>query len=72
MKLGRNVVRTFVDYYKLTGYISTKPSSALLAAQNKDINAISNGTGKLSASSNRRNIVSRQSKTNNEKFSMDR
>ncbi|KAK2179284.1 hypothetical protein NP493_500g02014 [Ridgeia piscesae] len=30
MKLGRNVARTFLDYYKLLGYISTKPSSGLL------------------------------------------
>ena len=29
MKLGRNVARTFLDYYKLTGYISSKPSSGL-------------------------------------------
>ncbi len=29
MKLGRNMARTFLDYYKLTGYISTKPSSGL-------------------------------------------
>lgn len=29
MKLGRNLARTFLDYYKLTGYISTKPSSGL-------------------------------------------
>ncbi|KAK2150877.1 hypothetical protein LSH36_384g01074 [Paralvinella palmiformis] len=28
-KLGRNVARTFLDYYKYTGYISTKPSSGL-------------------------------------------
>ncbi|CAD5111938.1 DgyrCDS1200 [Dimorphilus gyrociliatus] len=28
-KLGRNVVRTFIDYYKSTGYIPTKPSSGL-------------------------------------------
>ena len=30
MKLGRNVARTFLDYYKLLGYISMKPSSGLL------------------------------------------
>ena len=29
MKLGRNLARTFLDYYKLLGYISTKPSSGL-------------------------------------------
>ena len=29
IKLGRNVARTFLDYYKFTGYISTKPSSGL-------------------------------------------
>ena len=29
MKLGRNMARTFLDYYKLLGYISTKPSSGL-------------------------------------------
>ncbi|KAI8786838.1 cytosolic carboxypeptidase 6 [Biomphalaria glabrata] len=29
MKLGRNVARTFLDYYKLVGYISIKPSSGL-------------------------------------------
>ena len=29
MKLGRNLARTFLDYYKMTGYISTKPSSSL-------------------------------------------
>lgn len=27
MKLGRNMARTFLDYYKLSGFISTKPSS---------------------------------------------
>ncbi|XP_059174977.1 cytosolic carboxypeptidase 6-like [Physella acuta] len=30
MKLGRNVARTFLDYYKLMGYISVKPSSSLV------------------------------------------
>ncbi|CAH1774105.1 unnamed protein product, partial [Owenia fusiformis] len=30
MKLGRNLARTFLDYYKLTGYISSKPSSSLV------------------------------------------
>lgn len=30
MKLGRNLARTFLDYYKLTGYISAKPSSSVL------------------------------------------
>ena len=30
MKLGRNVVRTFLDYYKLTGGISAKPSSSVV------------------------------------------
>ena len=29
MKLGRNMARTFLDYYKLTGYISSKPSSGM-------------------------------------------
>ncbi|KAF6031023.1 hypothetical protein EB796_010688 [Bugula neritina] len=29
MKLGRNVARTFLDYYKLVGYISAKPSAVL-------------------------------------------
>ena len=29
MKLGRNVARTFLDYYKLVGYISAKPSSSI-------------------------------------------
>ncbi|ELU12457.1 hypothetical protein CAPTEDRAFT_108910, partial [Capitella teleta] len=27
MKLGRNMARTFLDYYKLSGFISTKPNS---------------------------------------------
>ncbi|KAK7492935.1 hypothetical protein BaRGS_00015882 [Batillaria attramentaria] len=30
MKLGRNLARTFLDYYKMTGYISAKPSSTML------------------------------------------
>ena len=30
MKLGRNLARSFLDYYKLTGYISSKPSSGLV------------------------------------------
>jgi len=30
MKLGRNVARTFIDYYKLTGVISSKPSSSIV------------------------------------------
>ena len=30
MKLGRNMARTFLDYYKLVGVISTKPSSGLV------------------------------------------
>lgn len=30
MKLGRNLARTFLDYYKLTGFISSKPSSSSL------------------------------------------
>ena len=30
IKLGRNLARTFLDYYKLTGFISTKPSSGLM------------------------------------------
>ncbi|XP_076462552.1 cytosolic carboxypeptidase 6-like [Babylonia areolata] len=30
MKLGRNLARTFLDYYKLMGYISAKPSSSVL------------------------------------------
>ncbi|CAL1538014.1 unnamed protein product [Lymnaea stagnalis] len=30
MKLGRNVARTFLDYYKLMGYISVKPSSSII------------------------------------------
>ncbi|KAL8600695.1 hypothetical protein ACOMHN_057285 [Nucella lapillus] len=30
MKLGRNLARTFLDYYKLCGYISSKPSSSML------------------------------------------
>ena len=40
MKLGRNVARTFLDYYKLVGYISAKPSSSLnpKAAQQFDQN----------------------------------
>lgn len=29
LKLGRNLVRTFLDYYKLSGYVSSKPSSGL-------------------------------------------
>lgn len=29
MKLGRNVARTFLDYYKLMGFITSKPTSAL-------------------------------------------
>lgn len=29
MKLGRNVARTFLDFYKLVGYISAKPSSSI-------------------------------------------
>ena len=29
MKLGRNLARTFLDYYKLNGYVSSKPSSGL-------------------------------------------
>ena len=29
MKLGRNLVRTFLDYYKLNGYVSSKPRSGL-------------------------------------------
>ena len=27
MKLGRNLARTFLDYYKLTNYITVKPTS---------------------------------------------
>ena len=30
MRLGRNLARTFLDYYKMTGYISAKPSSSML------------------------------------------
>ncbi|KAL5016288.1 hypothetical protein ScPMuIL_005877, partial [Solemya velum] len=30
MKLGRNLARTFLDYYKLNGYISAKPSSSIV------------------------------------------
>ncbi|XP_050388353.1 cytosolic carboxypeptidase 6 [Patella vulgata] len=30
MKLGRNVARTFLDFYKMTGYISSKPSSSIV------------------------------------------
>ncbi|KAK7101062.1 cytosolic carboxypeptidase 6-like [Littorina saxatilis] len=30
MKLGRNLARTFLDYYKMTNYISAKPSSSIL------------------------------------------
>ncbi|XP_013409059.1 cytosolic carboxypeptidase 6 isoform X2 [Lingula anatina] len=30
MKLGRNLARTFLDYYKLTGFISAKPSSSIV------------------------------------------
>ncbi|XP_064625575.1 cytosolic carboxypeptidase 6-like [Lineus longissimus] len=30
MKLGRNVARTFLDYYKLTGFISSKPTSGMV------------------------------------------
>lgn len=30
MKLGRNLARTFLDYYKLNGVISSKPSSSLV------------------------------------------
>ncbi|XP_048255716.1 cytosolic carboxypeptidase 6-like isoform X1 [Haliotis rufescens] len=30
MKLGRNLARTFLDYYKLIGYISAKPSSSIV------------------------------------------
>ena len=29
-KLGRNLARTFLDYYKLNGYISSKPSSSIV------------------------------------------
>ena len=29
MKLGRNLARTFLDYYKLNGCISTKPTSSI-------------------------------------------
>ena len=29
MKLGRNMARTFLDYYKSMGYISSKPSSGI-------------------------------------------
>ena len=29
MKLGRNVGHTFLDYYKLMGVISSKPSSGV-------------------------------------------
>ncbi|XP_052255963.1 cytosolic carboxypeptidase 6-like isoform X3 [Dreissena polymorpha] len=30
MKLGRNLARTFVDYYKLAGVVSAKPSSSIV------------------------------------------
>lgn len=30
MKLGRNLARTFLDYYKMTGLISAKPSSSIV------------------------------------------
>ena len=30
MKLGRNLARTFIDYYKLAGVINTKPSSSIV------------------------------------------
>ncbi|KAJ8306552.1 hypothetical protein KUTeg_017097 [Tegillarca granosa] len=30
MKLGRNLARTFLDYYKLSGIISTKPTSSIV------------------------------------------
>ena len=30
MKLGRNLARTFLDYYKLTGHISIKPISSII------------------------------------------
>ncbi|KAF6030990.1 AGBL4 [Bugula neritina] len=35
MKLGRNVARTFLDYYKLVGYISAKPSSSITPKSNR-------------------------------------
>jgi hypothetical protein len=35
MKLGRNLARTFLDYYKLTGFISSKPSSGLNPKQKR-------------------------------------
>ncbi|WAR24325.1 CBPC6-like protein [Mya arenaria] len=30
MKLGRNLARTFIDYYKLAGVVSQKPSSSIV------------------------------------------
>jgi len=30
MKLGRNLARTFLDYYKLIGFITSKPSSSIV------------------------------------------
>ena len=30
MKLGRNLARTFIDYYKLAQVISQKPSSSIV------------------------------------------
>jgi hypothetical protein len=35
MKLGRNLARTFLDYYKMTGLISTKPSSSIEPKQGR-------------------------------------
>lgn len=35
MKLGRNVARTFLDYYKLIGYINAKPSSGISPKSSK-------------------------------------
>lgn len=33
MKLGQNLIKTFLDYYKLTGYINIKPTENLDSKQ---------------------------------------
>ncbi|RUS80951.1 hypothetical protein EGW08_011271 [Elysia chlorotica] len=45
MKLGRNLARTFLDYYKLTGFISAKPSSSVVPKISGQGGQGSNGNG---------------------------
>ena len=58
MKLGRNLARTFLDYYKLQNHIVFNPSAVIMPKLNTNANYIKNTTSLLNPNPSQNSLSS--------------